>query len=436
MNKPKRKVIAIASLALMLSAPVYGSSNDALLNLLVKKGIISQQEADSVRAEIAHEEQAQQTQIVQEVKKATAAAVPSKVEVAKTVEKLDLYGDLRLRYQYENARKQNDENNNDRSRWRYRLRLGSDYHFTDAWQAGVRLETANANDSTNANWGGFFDKNGDGLSVGLVYLQYTGDWLEARMGKHKHPFHISKAFWDGDINPEGLSEQIKLGEHWTLRAGQYIIDEENESKSWDDHDEFLLAGQVEFRWNDLRIAPMIMATTGGQAVNNPENGAGPMGENAQTWFHDFLVVQVPAEWKFKLFGQKQKLFGTCGWNIEGDELAQAPGFSSGADQGSHDQFFNLGWQIGSAKKAGEWEAGIEYRLLEAASYSPNLSDSDFGKNELNQKGVVMKAKYVFTDFLTGGLTGMVSENIDNDFQSSAAGNDRVDLIQVDLSAKF
>ncbi len=360
-------------------------------------------------------------------------AGPERVEPGKTVEKLKLYGDLRLRYQYENTRKQNNANNNDRNRWRYRLRAGSDYAFNDRWKAGLRLETSPANDSTNTDWGGFFDKTGDVIFLGLAYLQYADDALDIRIGKHKHPFLIGNAFWDSDINPEGLSEQYRMGD-WTLRAGQYIISEEDE-RTHEAHDQFLLAGQVEYKWNNLKIAPMVLASTGGQ-VKDPENAAF-MGENSQFWFHDFLVVQVPVEYKFNAFGQKQKLYGAYGWNIEGDKLAQSANYMSWqGDKGSHDQFFNIGWQIGSAKKAGQWECGLEYRFIEAAAYSPNLSDSDFGKNELNQKGVVLKCKYAFTDFLSAALTGMISENIDARFQSDAAGNDRVDLLQVDLCTQF
>ena len=92
------------------------------------------------------------------------------------------------------------------------------------------------------------------------------------------------------------------------------------------------------------------------------------------------------------------------------------------------------------KKKGDWLLSAEYVYLGASSYSTNLSDSDFAQQTLNQHGFVVDARYNFTDFLTGRLAYMGSENIRNDFagvtSSGTANAGFVDLVQVDLSWKF
>ena len=103
---------------------------------------------------------------------------------------------------------------------------------------------------------------------------------------------------------------------------------------------------------------------------------------------------------------------------------------------SRNQFFNLGYKNGSAKKTGQWEWGVEYRYIEAASITPNLSDSDFAKNHTNQHGIVFSSKYAVTDFFTTGLTLIVTEEIDDAFTSPVANSGDVDMVQLDASVKF
>src|SRR5690349_9119714 len=94
----------------------------ALLDLLVKKRLISDQEAEEVRAELT---------------KQSSETSGGKWKLSTPITEIELYGDIRLRYQYNGGQTDNDNPlaapgagvaaHNDwqeRERERYRLRIG------------------------------------------------------------------------------------------------------------------------------------------------------------------------------------------------------------------------------------------------------------------------------------------------------------------------
>jgi hypothetical protein len=142
---------------------------------------------------------------------------------------LELFGDLRLRYEYRGGRTPDhfqfgQDNNNDwqeRERERYRLRIGLRGTVLDDWFFGVRLETSASARSTNVTFGGDtstsspggggpFAKGDDGVFIGQAYGGYKGlpDFTFTG-GRMPNPFVNTRMVWDDDINPEGLAEQWK-----------------------------------------------------------------------------------------------------------------------------------------------------------------------------------------------------------------------------------
>ncbi len=437
----KSGVVAGALLVAPFSLDLYAqrSTADILVDVLVRKGILTESEAGEIRQEVETVAAAEQAAVVSAVTtevttefKNTGTFAPS-VPMPKALGGLKLYGDARFRFQGEDI-----DDADTRQRWRYRARLGANYDFKESpFSMGMRLETAKANDSTNANFGGFFDKTGDELYLGLVYLSYEGEDFDVHLGKHKHPFKISSAFWDSDINPEGLSEIFNLGD-FQINLGQYVIDEEREDRAGAGDDDFLFVAQAEWSNGEgLTIAPIFMTTTDG--VSTRSESATFSGENAIKYFRNFSVLAVPAEYKFKDEGGiGHKIFGTVGINLDAGDAVIDPSspFFNSTDEGDQDLFFNLGYQYGSAKKAGTWQAGVEYRHLEGASYTPNLSDSDFAKNSLNAAGFILSYKYAVTDFFTLGGTYMDSSAIDDEFTADVVAKDDVKLLQLDAAVKF
>ncbi len=359
---------------------------------------------------------------------ASTAHAEEYIPMPSKLDSLKLYSDARFRFQAEDT-----DNKDTRSRFRYRLRAGVDAGFKDTgFSMGVRVETSEANDSTNSTLGGFFDKVGDGLFVGLAYMDWKGDNAKVSLGKQKNPFIMDHAFWDGDINPEGLSEFFTAGDV-TYTFGQYIISDEREDKSGSDSDAFLLGAQAAFKLGDLSISPMLLTTTGDKA-GHPEVSGAFDGENSNTYFDDFFVFQVPMTYKV----EGGKIFGTVGMNLQADTTKPNSVYYGGDEWngGDEDLFFNVGYKYGSAKKPGTWEASVEYRYIEGAAYTPNLSDSDFAKNSTNHAGFVLKYKYAVTDFFSLGATYMDSSTIDDAYKAAVVAKDKVKLLQIDAAIKF
>jgi hypothetical protein len=149
-----------------------------------------------------------------------------KWKLSTSISELELFGDVRLRYEYRGGRLpgNNPSNPNDwqeLERERYRLRLGLRGTLLDDWFFGARLETSANARSTNVTFGddtasntpgggGPFEKNSDTVYIGQAYGGYKGfPGFIFTGGRMPNPFVTTRLVWDDDINPEGLAEQWK-----------------------------------------------------------------------------------------------------------------------------------------------------------------------------------------------------------------------------------
>jgi hypothetical protein len=195
----------------------------ALLDLLVRKKIITDQDAEEVRAELTKE---------------AAATSGGKWKLSTPITELELYGDVRLRYQYNSGRTADSglvgspgpgvagvHDWQERVRERYRLRLGLRGILADDWFFGVRLETNASARSTNVTFGdetsgGPFSKGSDGINVGQAYVGYKGfKDITLTVGRMPNPLVNTLMVWDPDINPEGMAEQWKHTFTFTFGGG-------------------------------------------------------------------------------------------------------------------------------------------------------------------------------------------------------------------------
>src|SRR6476469_1983679 len=177
----------------------------ALLDLLVKKKLITDQEAEEVRGELTRE---------------AAATSGGKWKLSSPINEIELYGDMRVRYEQRQGTTPDvmpgtpgPDDTLKRSRERYRLRLGLRGTLMDDWFFGLRFETSTNPRSTNVSFGddaGPFAKNTDTIGVGQAYLGYSG-FRDIRLtaGRMPNPLVTTLMVWDADINPEGLAQQWK-----------------------------------------------------------------------------------------------------------------------------------------------------------------------------------------------------------------------------------
>lgn len=475
MKKTLAKLGCTFALSVLASWSATAQDSGALVDALVKKGVLSNQEGEEIRADLLKE----------------AAATPAgKMNVASYVTQLKLYGDARFRYQ--STTRYNYTGNGtrgtqggDRDRMRYRVRVGADYSLTDNFKAGVRLETSPDHDSTNATFNDGYDK--DPIYIGLAYMQWMPNFdfipedldITITGGKQKPTFFLDWANWDTDINPTGVSENFAYtglsGFEFGANTGQYIYANRNNNAVAPgfatNNDSWQLINQVYVKatWapnSSVQVAPALLNDVN---TNGPQDvlagtalGAGANPGNANTRYANYDILYIPVEVKWKMWEQPFKAYYTYGHNFsanqiamynQGRALAVNPGLvappngptpaqlAGQANKGRDESDSHvLGLQVGDTKLKGQWMLDGSYIYREAYSVSPNLTDSDWAQQAGNARGFVVRAAYAFTDSVVGQINYMYSEPINKagitPNTALKTNTDDAQVIQVDLSVKF
>src|SRR2546430_15704375 len=164
----KRLILAAAWMTIVACAPraLAADPSDPVLKLLLDKGIISQQELDKVKAE------------AEAIRTNNAALAPmeSKWKINNAFKSIELYGDLRLRYENRQAHDPGD-GRIELNRERIAVRLGLRGEVLDDFYYGVRLDTANnprspwvtlGTSSSGAPYQGPFGKSTVNVNVGQL----------------------------------------------------------------------------------------------------------------------------------------------------------------------------------------------------------------------------------------------------------------------------
>jgi len=184
---------------------------DPVLNLMLEKGMITEDEAAKVQAQV----DARRTNNVAQM--AQAPYMDSKWKISSGIKDVELYGDLRTRFE--------DRSEEDPSggiiglqRYRYAARVGLRGDVYDDFYYGFRLETSSNPRSSWVTLGTTssgttyapFTKSAGGINIGQIYMGWKpGDWLEVTAGKMPNPLFTSSMVWSPSINPEGLAEHFK-----------------------------------------------------------------------------------------------------------------------------------------------------------------------------------------------------------------------------------
>ncbi len=445
-------------------ASAQSGGSHALLDALVRKKVLSSEEADEIRADLVKEQ------------KASSA---DKIKLSSSLTELKLYGDLRLRYQYDNRNTQlhrpqnttigangegDPRHGRQRGRARFRLRLGADFKLTDNFFGGVQLQTASASDSGNQTFTGGFS-NYD-IFISRAYLGWNAfEGITLIGGKQRNPFYSTDLVWDGDINPTGVVEKVEfhklvaLGAEedaslpWevTLNAGQFIFHDNDEDKNGTDYktDAWLFATQVvgTYKFNkDFKatVAPGFMTYTAANLSASP----GMNNETPFTSTRNLMILTAPGDFSFKIGKLKTKVYWDFAYNIDGAKRTRdVYGLDGIGTNSNHTGQDNLAWllgvQVGDNKKKGDWSAMFNYRQTGISAVDPNLNDSDFALGQLNTQGFKTGVAYNFTDAIVGGVTYLQGWHLRGDLHGGQAtggagvANTRAfQILQVDLNMKF
>ena len=470
----------------------------ALLDLLVKKKLITDQEAEEVRTDLVKE---------------AASTSAGKWKLSTPITEIELYGDVRLRYEYRGGRLPSNNQGDfdqghlndwyERHRERYRLRLGLRGTLADDWFFGLRLETNADPRSTNVTFGGDtstsspggggpFAKGDDTVYVGQAYFGYTGfPDFKFTGGRMPQPLITTSMLWDDDINPEGLAQQWKHTFTFNLGGGggeavqsyskegkavvapaaepyklkldvfvntaQYVYDDENPENPIGPNpttdangttqkipttDAFMLAWQAGARLTFpnsvyVQLAPTLYNYTGNGDTFNVHYNGNPGGN--QTGINSLLVFDLPAEVGWKLWDLPMRVFGEFADNIEGHDRAHAAGEF---DHTGQHYAWMLGGAIGQLKAKRDWEIRAWYQYTGQFALDPNLVDSDVFDGRVNEKGIAVKAGYMLADAISLNLTWAYAWRVNGSLGTGGTGNipinplDQYQLFQADMSVKF
>jgi hypothetical protein len=473
-------VVTAAVLALAGALPAFGQENNALLEALVRKGILTDYEAEEIRNDMDKEH---------------ARTAAGKIKLNESLSELKLYGDLRLRYQYDDTDQQvlsptPDGRNNDRqrSRWRFRLRLGAEYKFAGPFFAGVMLQTGQGANSAEQTLDDGF--NNYDIFISKAYIGWkAADWLTVIGGKQDNPFYTTDMVWDSDINPQGIVEVVEFHKifgwetytetdhsrsgyskdgkqmqttatrwnkpEWTLtlNAGQFVFDSNNEESDFDidaEWDAYLFVTQLVADYDfgggvGFTFAPGFMFYNAAQIAvattftDEDLNGAGDRfdDKNVIGATRDLRIITAPGEVYFPLFGLDAALFWDFAYNTAAEDRAFDVYTGNYSSISTEDKLaWLVGLELGNARKAGEFGFYVNYRRTGFAALDPNLIDSNFNGGLLNAQGFETGVEYAVTDYIKFGLKYDYSWNLDKNLSSNVTGGNVNNLLRVDLSTKF
>lgn len=437
-NKPKWLAL-LGSALLAIGAPASAQDSGPLLDLLVKKGIINDQEAEELRADL--------------VRDFATSSPAGKLNLSSGLSELKISGDVRVRYEHragENAA----GDNIDRGRWRYRLRPSITGNLGSQWFFGMRIENGTSNRSSNVTFGddgGPWGKTNDGFYAGQVYIGFkpTSDWT-IYAGRIPNPFVTTAMTWDGDINPEGFAEKFTFDAgkaSYFVNLGQFIYDSANPQNALapavNRKDQYMLGWQAGAKVKVSDKSSFTVAPTLYHYVNNErtsKNFAGAFSPTAQNAINNLLIANVPVKFDTALAnGAAFGLFGDLAYNLDGEDRARKFGRP---DLDDEVWAWQLGAQYGKAKQRGEWDVKALYQQTGLFALDPNLVDSDIFDSRVNTKGLVVGLNYMLSDAVTLTLTYANGKTKNQSAISAGSGDIGIptlkgfDLLQFDVVAKF
>src|SRR5438270_221001 len=374
-----KKFVLVAVMFSFLVAPMSmlrAQDAGALLDLLVRKKLINDQEAEEVRAELTKE---------------AATTSGGKWKLSSPITELELYGDVRVRYEYRGGSTEAPQG--------YSKEGGKEVVATQAASEPFKMK----------------------IDVFANFAQFVYD----------------------DANPENPigPRATTTSQTGRVRGNQLIPNT----------DAFLLAWQVGARFTFpktlyVQIAPTIYNYTGsGDSFNIHFRGGEETLSNTasmatnQTGINSLLVFDAPMEVGWKIGELPMRIFGDFAVNLEGDERAKAalhPG------KGDQRYAYQIGAGIGQLKVKHDWQIEAFWQHSEQYSLDPNLVDSDIFDGRVNMEGAVVRAGYALSDAIIFNLTWGYGWRSDNSLGTGGAHDiainplDQYQIFQADLNVKF
>jgi hypothetical protein len=360
--------LALSGTLALAAITAQGAGDSALLDALVRKGILTNKEAEQIQAEAIKE---------------SAGVSAGKIQVGDWVKELKLSGDLRIRNQWDertpmvltNPRLGPQDRNIQRDRWRFRLRLNADFKLAGNFFGGVQLATSDnrASDTKNATYTGGYDNYN--IFISRAFLGWSPQpGLTFVAGKQANPFYTTDLIYDPEVDPTGLVERIDFDKLFNLTFGEPMVGEGKEGKApppapapgpGNSLELALIAGQFIFfdnnedsgntqlKWDAYQFQQQLLArlhigdkltltwapgfiidndaAVGATAVdargklvpptNTSFNGGQPL-NNSQPFpitQRDLFVLLSPGDITYKVFGKPLTFYWDFAYNLEGND---------------------------------------------------------------------------------------------------------------------
>ena len=393
-------------------------SNEDMLNKLNELSTIiqkQQQEIEMLKKELKHQKESinqvketQKEEITKSVKTETEEKSKEWSEkIPKWIKDTKVSGDLRLRYEgiYNREERQTDGSLKDlptRDRFRIRARLFFDSDISDEVSTHFMLCTNQDTnrEATTTNQSFTDDFNDKFIYLHRAYASYMPKWLsglELTGGKFKNTFLHTDIMWDPDVNPEGFYERYQH-QGWKnfkpfVHLGQMVV---NEVKNETD-DAALFIYQAGFDWNIGKVNWTLAGSYYDWAnlenskylheANYKDGGGNTFMLDGSTlqYAYDYNLWEGITFVKFKL--------GEIPTMLTFDYIVNT------ADNvpGDQDTAYYIGFELGKAKKKGDWSIGYKYARIERDAVIGSMNDQDF--YGANRKGHKVKFGYMVLDRL-------------------------------------
>ena len=332
--------------------------------------------------------------------------------------------DLRLRYE---SIERDDKANKYRNR--YRLRLGAKVDLVDNLQlvAGMRSGFANP---TSGNQTFKSDKSLndyflESLRFNILGLTYKSDNSTYKVGRQPNMIYKpikSQLIWDNDVSMNGINYQYKDDSKIiTLGVNQPTLEEKANSK---DNVNLFIAQYVHktklnssklnlgaglYYYDGLKGNTTLFGSSKGNSL-----------DASDLYTNDYHIVEAFAELQLKdVLGKPLKIAASVAHNIAA----------------SDDNFgYDLGIQLGKAKKVGQWQVKYSYTDIEKDAVYGAYSDSDNFGGGTAASGHALRGKYKAGKNLY--LAGNFFSNKLDESKSSTGKVADYNRVQLDMIYKF
>ncbi len=358
-------IVSIAVILLSLST-AFASDIDTLVDKLVKKGILTKEEAKKVE------------------KQAKDENVPSWMKGIK------FKGDFRLMYQW-----QNETDKPERTRGRIRLRLGVLKEINKQLKVGFGLATGGKDPrSTNVDLSDTFSS--PDTRVDYAYAEYTPNtclsiWGGKYKGIKKAVWMASDLLWDSDIRPEGLGLRLNCtagsGMHLFANTGVWILDEQKENS-----DPIMYVIQPGLTWTNSKKGIQVKAAIAYYGFNAVQGHSLNHSSGSNTLYGDALGNNV-LRYDYDSYAPSCEI-GIMNISNHISYLAFFGDYVHNTDPNTKNNGYLVGLKVGHkrVKKSRQWQLNYMFRRLEKDAWLDVFPDSDAfgGKTDVKGHEVIFK----------------------------------------------